>query len=384
MVAVTPTPDPIRITAADHCQLELRRQHAAGSGRRPVLLVHGASAASDTFRIGERQTLVDYLVERDLDVWTLDWRASKRCVQHIYCDVVREDPGSTVFTIDAAARHDVAVAIAEMRRAPHNVRGKIGLVGHCMGGAIVAQGIVEGVIPAGDVENVVITGLGLFYKAAIDNVLKAEDRVLERLLDRGQHLLHPTTQWAPTVCTRDPGPGKWDRLLQEPYEIWSATPLRHDCREEFCHRLSYMFGMPYLPDRIPGIHDGRHLPSQFGYIALQFLLHCCQNLRRGHAGRFMPSRSGATLPRDTDYLKPEAFRDRKLTLITGDLNSLWHRDSIDLMHEWLSRGRQSDRPKGLRKHVLTGYGHQDLYWAAEAPVDVFPLIAEGLDARRPV
>ena len=221
MAVTTPAPDPIAITTADNCLLELRRHRASG---RPVLLVHGASAASDTFRIGETATLVGHLVSLGFDVWTLDWRASMRRARDIYCRNRVTD-----FTIDAAANNDVPAAIAAMRR--QGVTGKIGIVGHCMGGAIVTQGIVQGVLPAADVENVVITALGLFYRAAIDNVVKAEDGVLEDLLFKNhQDLLHPTKEWKQDLCARPlDNDGPWDNLLQGPYEIWVKTPLRHSC-----------------------------------------------------------------------------------------------------------------------------------------------------------
>jgi hypothetical protein len=223
----------------------------------------------------------------------------------------------------------------------------------------------------------VVTGLALFYRAAVDNVLKAEDRALEELLARGQALLHPLNRWDARVCTEGPVRGAWDRLTQDPYEVWLDTPLPHDCRNDFCHRISYMFGMPYVPDNIPGIHAD-HLPQQFGDIPMQLLLHCCQNLRRGHAAPYVPDGSARRLSADTTYLNREPFRDRRLTLITGNVNSLWHRDSIDTMYEWLRRGRRAEQPRDLRKHVLDGYGHQDLYWGTRAPTDVFPLIAAGL------
>ena len=92
----------------------------------------------------------------------------------------------------------------------------------------------------------------------------------------------------------------------------------------------------------------------------------------------MPKGSRNALPADRTYLKPEAFRDRALTLITGDLNSLWHRDSIDTMYEWLRRGRRADQPRRLDKQVLASYGHQDLHWGSGAPDDVFPRILRGL------
>jgi cholesterol oxidase len=370
---ITETPkSPIPVTTADGCQLVLRN-HPGPRGS-AVLLLHGASAGSDTFRIGEgKPSLVDYLVDEQFDVWTLDWRASMNCAKEIFC----RNP-KTSFTIDAAATHDVPAAIATMRG--KGVEGTIALVGHCMGGAIVAQGIAVGAIAAADVENVVLTALGLFYKNAPDDVLKAEDQSLEQILSSGQHLLHPTLRWDPAVCTHNPGPGDWDPLLQGPYEVWLDTPLPHNCDNALCHRLSYMFGMPFVPGKIPTIHK-EHLPHQFGYIPVQFLLHCCQNLRRGYAAPFVANNSGATLPRDDRYLKPEAFRERRITLITGDVNSLWHRDSIDTMYEWLRRGTPADQPRALRKHVIPGFGHQDLHWAGDAPRVVFPLIRDGL--RRP-
>lgn len=379
--ALTVTPDAIAVTTADRCALELRHDSgpAAREDRPAVLLVHGASAGSDTFRISEEQTLVDYLLGHGLDVWTLDWRASLRRVRDVYCQALGAGTLARTFTIDAAAEHDVPAAIAAMRRPPHNVRGKIAVLGHCMGGAIVAQGIARGVIRSADVDTVVLTGLGLFYRAAIDNVLKAEDQVLEGLLAGGQHLLHPTKPWNPYLCTRDPDDGAWPPPLEDPYGVWLDTPLPHDCAIAICHRLSYMFGMPFIPDRIPLIH-AEYLPTQFGYIPLEFLIHCCQNLRRGYAAPFVANRVGP-LPADTRYLRRGAFQDRRLTLITGDLNSLWHRDSIDTMYEWLRRGRRDEQPLSLCKHVVPEFGHQDLYWGVDAPRVVFPKILEGLRRR---
>jgi pimeloyl-ACP methyl ester carboxylesterase len=380
--AITETPPATAVTTADGRPLELRHDRARASreDRPAVLLVHGASAGSDTFRIGEEQTLVDYLLGHGFDVWTLDWRASLRRVQDVYCKAVGEGTLPSAFTIDAAAEHDVPAAIAAMRRPPQNVRGPIAVLGHCMGGAIVAQGIARGVIPSAEVENVVLTGLGLFYRAAIDNVLKAEDQVLEGLLADGQHLLHPTRRWNPDLCIRDPGDGPWPPPLENPYGVWLDTPLPHDCGIAICHRLSYMFGMPFIPDKIRGIHDGGHLPTQFGYIPVEFLIHCCQNLRRGYAAPFVRDRTGR-LPADTSYLQRRAFQDRRLTLLTGDLNSLWHRDSIDTMYEWLRRGRRDEQPLSLQKHVVADFGHQDLYWGVGAPKLVFPMILEGLRRR---
>ena len=42
-------------------------------------------------------------------------------------------------------------------------------------------------------------------------------------------------------------------------------------------------------------------------------------------------------------------------MITGELNRLWHRDSIDLMHEWLCRGGLNAKAS-ISKRVFAGYG----------------------------
>lgn len=74
---------------------------------------------------------------------------------------------------------------------------------------------------------------------------------------------------------------------------------------------------------------------------------------------------------------------KRITLITGSENRLWHRDSIDLMYEWLrngadGRGARDGRTR-LEKHVLSGYRHQELLWGTHAPRHVYPLIARGVE-----
>ncbi|HEY3496206.1 MAG TPA: hypothetical protein VGK73_16015, partial [Polyangiaceae bacterium] len=72
-------------------------------------------------------------------------------------------------------------------------------------------------------------------------------------------------------------------------------------------------------------------------------------------------------------------RDKRITLVTGAENRLWHRDSVDLMYEWLRNEAAPSKLGGTAvKHVLPGYAHQDLLWGARAERDVYPLILAGL------
>jgi len=145
-----------------------------------------------------------------------------------------------------------------------------------------------------------------------------------------------------------------------------------------CNRLSFMYGMPYQHDNlVPEIHGAVGvnpvLQEQFGAIPLDMFMHAAQNVRQGQATVYRQP--------DKSLVSDEALRNfralGKITLITGALNRLWHRNSIDLMYEWLIRGDSGGRER-VEKHVFPTYGHQDLLWGKDAADDVFATIEAGL------
>ena len=147
-----------------------------------------------------------------------------------------------------------------------------------------------------------------------------------------------------------------------------------------CNRLSFMYGMPYHHlNLVSDIHgkDGL-LPNLFGAIPLHMFIHGARNIRKGHA-TFYDRRP----EKEDRFLSPAAHdnfrRLSKVTLITGALDRLWHRNSIDLMHEWLCRGTPEHRRK-FRKHVVPDYAHQDLLWGEHSKECIFPKIKAGLEA----
>jgi hypothetical protein len=79
-------------------------------------------------------------------------------------------------------------------------------------------------------------------------------------------------------------------------------------------------------------------------------------------------------PRGDFELK--AFEPYHLTLVAAGDNGVWHRDSIDLMYEWLLRN-----PKArCEKHVVPEYNIQELYWAKDARSRTYGLFANALGA----
>ena len=357
--------------------------------RKPVLLLHGASASHQTF-LTPNGGLAAWLATRDFDPWLLNWRGSGCVVDNTANrDSLRNN--GDVYNFNLAAEYDIRAAIEVMRN--QGVAQKIAVLGFCMGGAILAESVALGHITDKDVDNIVIMALGLFYEATIDGRVKCEDRILEELKQKIR-LGGDFEPWIDPrmdekkLNLRTP----WHKDLDDLYKAWPGALKSHaelqtkgapatnaEAVNRMCNRLSFMYGMPYHHHNlVSGIHgkDGL-LPDLFGAIPLHMFIHGAQNIRKGHATFY--DRRGD----EDQFLSREAhdgFRSlTKVTLVTGALNRLWHRNSIDLMHEWLCRGTPEHLRK-FKKHVIAGYAHQDLLWGEHSHTSIFPMIKAGLEA----
>jgi hypothetical protein len=386
-------------------RLRLQPYSEATRGRKPVLLLHGASACHRSFTV-PGVGLAEWLVARGgFDPWLLDWRGS-----HLVVDD-RENKGflqdhdhARYFNFNRAALEDLPAAIREMRK--RGVDGTISLLGHCMGSTVIAEAVAMRRVTAEDVDSIVLSTLGLFYEAPIDSRLKSEERVLERLSqpNGGTPLLSAID---PRIATDGSGrlQADWPPELNRLYEAWPRALRSHDEAAEatalseekrrardvsaLCNRLSFMYGIPYHHRKLVEVIHGTdsvepQLPHQFGAIPLAMYLNAARNLRAGHAlivdDRLLENgHDEAELVSDAARAR---FREFKVTLVTGALNRLWHRDSIDRMHEWLCRG-SSRGLRQIRKHVFPDYAHQDLWWATDSPDQIYPAVAEALSSPAP-
>lgn len=169
------------------------------------------------------------------------------------------------------------------------------------------------------------------------------------------------------------GDTAWEESIEERFKLWLKTGLHHGCGIPFCQRMAFMYGMPFRLDDVTYLHNQAGLSEQFGAMPLGIYVHCLQNLRRGWAAPYAAV--------DSHLLVEEAarqnFAKKRVTLITGNENQVWHRESIDLMYEWLNNGRPLLGSQVV-KHVLPKYGHQDVYWSKLAPTDVYPKILAGI------
>jgi pimeloyl-ACP methyl ester carboxylesterase len=390
----------------DRSGIHLRVHHYAHldakEARKPVLLLHGASANHRTFITPKADGgIATWLAMHNFDPWLLDWRGSG-----LVLDDTRNEGSlkkrSDDYNFNDAAEHDVGAAIKAIR--VHHKTAKIAAIGFCMGGGVLAEAIALGCVTADDLDYVVLMTLGLFYEVPIDGRLKSEDRTLERLESRASKK-PPFLYVDPRVASskldlRAP----WPEDLDDLYKEWPAGLKSHDEGvgdnaapgvgasglaggskalldpvTHMCNRVSFMYGMPYQHGNlVDEIHETSPpcLPELFGAIPLHMYIHGAKNIRAGRATFY---KAGT---RSDDLFVSDAARERfkrltKVTLITGALNRLWHRDSIDRMYEWLRRGQLRDSDQIL-KHVIPGYGHQDLLWGKCSPKDVFPKILKAL------
>jgi pimeloyl-ACP methyl ester carboxylesterase len=349
--------------------LFLRRGQDNRSGP-AVLFIHGGSASGDTFLEPEGDSIFDFLnTVHKMDVWLLDWRGSHR--------VITSEPEPCNESADTVAEWDIPEALKFVRetRIKEGRSDRIAVVGHCMGAACLAMAVGAGYVRAEwGLGPVVLVGVGLFYEVTWDGWSKTQDRTLDRVADEDGTIPFVT----PDVSVR-----AWPTVMEETYqmwpEVWGPPWSRQD--NDFFHRLAFMYGQPFLVSNLHERMTREVIRTQFGAIPFKLYRHAAQNALRGFAA---PFNAEGTLDPNTEneqiaselarrYVCLEAFSELKITLITGAENPLWHRESIDRMAEWLARGCRS-----ATKHVLDGYGHQDLWWGKDSRRDVFPLVLDAV------
>jgi pimeloyl-ACP methyl ester carboxylesterase len=380
-------------------RLRVHRRRATDN-KAPVLLLHGASAASQTFEFPRDSSFVDYLLrETPFEPWLLDWRCSKNVTEPYRL----LHPFDDRFTYDEAACIDIPAALNYIRA--RYEKEPLHIVGHCMGAESLSRAIAYGKLRGRIRPNrIVLSTIGLFYEVAVDGRLKADDHLLERLgAQRRQDELQGKdnrNDFVDPTCDHDRElRNEWPDALVKMYDAWPGWLKPHGNRRrnnnggdehtpqhvlEMCDRVSFMFGEPYYePALHPEIHESpTELAHQFGMMPLPMYVHAAQCVRRGWAAPYNASHTDHSL---IDGQARKHFDGLPVLLITGAMNRLWHRDSVDRMYEWLKRSdpsdsQPSDRDSSYRKKIFMRNGHQDLFWGTNSWKDVFPEIGKWLAA----
>jgi hypothetical protein len=377
--------DPERIpvgTGRFEVKLWLRRYGSASGAGDSVLLLHGANTSGDTF-LEPDGGLKRYLTERGWQVWLLDWRGSPHVIDELPKD--RWLGGSALeeirhYTVDHVAREDIPAALRHIR-GRIGPRARLSVLGHCVGAGSLSIAIAQGLLEPFDVRKVVLSTLGLFYEVPWSGWVKAEDFILERVLHDDPDCvgISPRSS-AGTVRRAWPWPHDLARAAEHWPRAW--LPDGHSRGGEMLRRLAFMIGQPFAPGRLdPSLREGQFEPV-FGPLHMGLYLQLGQMVRRGFAAPFnapdVIDRTRLSLARHTptptrDYLDPRPFRRVETTLLCAAANQVWHRDAVDLMHEWLRNNRAASV-----KRVFPGYNIQELFWGERAVREVYPAILQAL------
>jgi hypothetical protein len=375
-------------------RVRLRRYRQA-SATHTVLLVHGASAGSRTFMVPQGG-LVKHLVERECDVWTLDWRSSNLFTVFNPVEVRRAAAAELrasgashgywrLFNLDSAAECDLVrslEAIGTWTRAERNstVPPTIGVMAHCVGGAVLAQALAAGLLTQAEATfrlgPCVLSTLALFYRVGVEGWLKGNEFLLEELTTAHHTFADPEH---PVITPILPQDGKWPDVLENAFQTWRRTPFAPNGwggtpASEFVERIAFMYGMPYHTKRLSKTLASNALMLQFGDMPLGVYMHCVRNLRAGYATRFDTNDHYIS----TEHILRAGAPVVPLTLLTGADNQVWHRDSIDRTYEWLVNQTKPSARHFLQKRVFTDYAHQDLLWSDDSPSTIYPEIASCL------
>lgn len=364
----------LRVGAPGHeLELCLRRVRSERRSAPAVLLLHGGNTHSDTFCY-PAGGLAAFLA-RDFDVWLLDWRGSP----HVVDPLMQRSPlgGSARaerrnYTLDTVAEVDLPAACEAVRREIGTER-RFCVLAHCLSGPALCLALVRGALDRFKLDNLVLMTLGLFCEVPWNGWLKAENFFLERVIGN-------TAAKSECRGLSPKLPEAWPAQMADAYKTWPRAWLPEG--SEFLQRLTFMIGQPFSVEMLhPELID-LGFERFFGHLHLGLYMHAGQIVRRGYVAPFdapdvidSASRGGsAARAAALADLVSDRIADARLTLVTATRNQVWHRDSMDLMYDWL-RNHGSVR---CQKEVFQGYNLQELLWGRDAWTEVYPRLGRAL------
>jgi pimeloyl-ACP methyl ester carboxylesterase len=312
--------------------------------RGPVLLVHGAGVRANIFRAPVKTTIVDALVGRGYDVWLENWRAS-----------IDFEPNN--WTLDQAARYDHPAAVRTV--VDETGSEKVKAIIHCQGSTSFTMSACAGLLP--QVDTVVSNAVSLH--PVVPDWSRMKLRFAVPVVRRFLRFLNPG--WG------DDPPDNFDRLLTMVVRLF-----HHECDNTVCKQVSFTYGsgFPALwrhENLNPATH-GEFVPREFGHVPLTFFQQMAKCVSNGHLVSF----EGIPGLLD-DYVAQPPRTDARFILFAGERNLCFLPESQRRTYEWLS----GFRPGYHALHVLPNFSHLDVFMGDAAAQDVFPLMADELEAK---
>jgi len=321
--------------------VSLRLSRYQGGRRGPVLLVHGMGANPLTFVLDTVEVnLVEYLVQRGFDVWLQEWRASTLL-----------PTADSQFNADTVARLDHPAAQAAVRQ--HTGRSDLHVVAHCVGSLTWMMATLAGTV---EPTSLLCSSVGLHPIGPPITRVKVGLHLGELMRRLGVGML--TTD---AFSDESEGARAVDLALRA-YPI----PKAERCDQAVCRRLAFIYGVAVHHQNMNELtHTTMH--ELFGLTDMTMMVHLS---RMARAERVVAA-DGA----DSYLANLERLR-RPITLVSGSENLVWVPESTERTYSLLVDKLGQDP---VRRVVLDGYGHQDVFIGAEAARDTFPTVLEHLE-----
>jgi hypothetical protein len=145
-----------------------------------------------------------------------------------------------------------------------------------------------------------------------------------------------------------------------------VNAIHHECDNTVCHRMTFMYGHMY-PHNNVNVETHDRQKDDYGPCNVTTLQHLEQCANRGYAAKFdygpeinQQKYGGATPP---SYLDDASHLKLPITLVSGDLNNVFVKDSTLETYNWL---REKNGPADYTRTVIPNFGHFDNFVGANA------------------
>lgn len=314
---------------------------AGAADKGPVLLVHGAGVRAELFRPPLPRTLVDALLEDGWDVWLLNWRAS-----------IDFEPLS--WTLGDAAVYDHPAAVDYVLKATGAETLKA--VIHCQGSVSFTMAAVAGLLP--QVDTIVSNAVSLHPVIPLWSMVKIT--YLAELLKPFTPYLSPAWGYKSN--------GYFSRVLR-----FMVKATHHECDNLVCRLVSFTYGSgrPALWSH-ENLDEATHnwISGEFAEVPFTFLS------EMGHsvlARRMVAAGNHPELP--ANFLAEAPQTDARFSFLAGRNNRCFLPESQERTFSFF----QGHRPGKDSLHLLSGYGHLDVFFGARAWADTYPIIIKELN-----
>lgn len=318
----------------DKVMLRLTRYNG---GKVPVLLGHGLGVSSSIFTCDTIETnLVEYLVDKEYDVWLLDYRAS-----------IEMPASHTQYTADDVANYDFPAAINFIFEI---VKQPIHAFVHCFGSITFFMSLLLGKLN-GKIKSVVASQVATHMNTNFSTGLLSNLEYAKKL-----ESVYPEFNASPNYSFNE-------SILQKIEDI--TTPLSCPNSSKVCNRISALYGKVYGHNQLNNeTHSTLH--ELFGLSTVKVITHLSKMVNADHIVSFKEENIYLT---DTNYQNLNI----PICFIHGDANQCYTLIGTETIYGELKKRFPSQKYSYQR---IPKYGHIECIIGKNAHKEVFPKIEE--------